>query len=100
MCQSELPVNSEAIAEETTPMMGKKSQTDVFSWGNDKNGQLGLGEKMKEGKQVYSLPKFCSYNIAITKMACGQEHSLFLTPNGLIYSMGSNSKGQLGINDP
>jgi len=42
-----------------------KSYTEVFSWGNDKFGQLGLGKKLSMGKQMHSLPRFCSYNIPI-----------------------------------
>mgnify|MGYP002633616922 CR=1 FL=1 len=81
-------------------MLRNDTYTEVFSWGNDRHGQLGLGEKNASGKQIYALPKLCSYNIEIAKIACGQSHTVFLTPNHLVYSMGSNQKGQLGINDP
>ena len=33
----------------------------------------------------------------IVKIACGESHCLFLTHAGMIYSMGDNSYGQLGI---
>ena len=67
--------------------------TEVFSWGADKQGQLGLGERFARGNRIYTVPKFCSYNIAITKIACGQEHSVFITKDLFVYSMGSNIKG-------
>ena len=41
----------------------------------------------------------CSYNIQITKLACGKNHTVFITPKGLTYTMGDNSRGQLGIDD-
>jgi alpha-tubulin suppressor-like RCC1 family protein len=49
---------------------------------------------------MHTIPRFCSYNIEINVISCGQSHSVFITSNNLIYSMGSNSNGQLGINDP
>ena len=45
----------------------------------------------------YTLPKFCSYNISIKEVACGQSHTCLVTTNNFIYSMGSNEHGQLGI---
>ena len=85
--------------------------TEVFSWGSDRHGQLGLGKNLQSQKQFYSIPRFCSYNIAISQVACGSSHSVFITSNPLyslnivlalqlVYSMGSNAQGQLGIDDP
>ena len=37
--------------------------TEVFAWGGDHFGQLGLGGKTT-GK-TYSSPRFCSFNILI-----------------------------------
>ena len=56
-----------------------KLYTEVFSWGSDKHGQLGLGERYAQGSQLYSVPKLCSYNIAISQLACGQAHTVFIT---------------------
>lgn len=67
--------------------------TEVYSWGTDKHGQLGLGEKFSHGKQVYPVPKCCSYNIAISKIGCGDDHSIFITQDSFVYSMGSNAFG-------
>ncbi len=56
--------------------------TEVFSWGNDKCGQLGLGRQThSNGKTFHTVPRFCSYNIAITQVACGTNHSVFITSN-------------------
>jgi len=70
--------------------------TEVFSWGNDELGQLGLGVNQKKNgrqKTKYSVPRYCSFNISISRMACGQDHSVFITASGLVYSMGSNRHG-------
>jgi len=47
----------------------------------------------------FQIPRYCTYNIAIKMVACGDEHAGFITTSNLIYTMGSNSNGQLGIND-
>lgn len=56
---------------------------------------------------MHTQPRFCSYNIPISKIACGQSHSAFITQgsstegaSALVYTMGSNASGQLGIEDP
>lgn len=56
-----------------------KEFTEIFSWGNDKQGQLGLGQRLSQGKQMHPVPRFCSYNIPISQVACGQSHSVFIT---------------------
>lgn len=35
----------------------------------------------------------------IKNIACGFKHTLFVSESGHVYSMGSNSHGQLGIGD-
>lgn len=73
--------------------------TEVFSWGADHQGQLGLGMNLT-GDQIYTFPKFCSYNISIRLVACGSGHTCFVTYNDYVYAMGANENGQLGIDDP
>jgi alpha-tubulin suppressor-like RCC1 family protein len=46
------------------------------------------------------IPRFCSYNIPIIQVSCGTSHSIFITSTQLVYAMGSNAQGQLGIEDP
>ena len=69
--------------------------TEVFVWGGDHFGQLGLSGK-QSGK-TYCVPRFCSFNILIKKVACGEEHSAFIATSGHVYSMGNNSEGRLGL---
>lgn len=70
--------------------------TEVFVWGSDHFGQLGLGSKQHK---TYSMPKFCSFNILIRSISCGDQHSGFISDSGHVYTMGSNLEGRLGIPD-
>lgn len=70
--------------------------TEVFVWGSDQFGQLGLGNNQHK---TYSLPRFCSFNILIKSVSCGDQHSGFISSEGHIYTMGSNLEGRLGIGD-
>jgi alpha-tubulin suppressor-like RCC1 family protein len=60
--------------------------TEVFSWGLNDHGQLGIGDHPQQVLQ----PVLCSYSISISQIACGAEHSAFITPSFLCYTMGSN----------
>jgi X-linked retinitis pigmentosa GTPase regulator len=71
--------------------------TQVFAWGLDHKGQLGLGSKT--GGKSYCSPRFCSFNILIKEISCGEDHTGFISTSGHLYCMGSNSDGKLGIGD-
>lgn len=68
--------------------------TEVFVWGSDHFGQLGLGSS---NHKTYCFPKFCSFNILIKSVSCGDQHSGFISSLGHLYTMGSNMEGRLGI---
>ena len=63
---------------------------------DDYYGQLGIGED----KVSHSVPKVCSFNIMIHHVACGEDHTVFVSSlheGGYVYSMGSNADYKLGI---
>jgi len=66
---------------------------DVFGWGYNGNGQLGLGNNVNQ-------PNPCRVSglqgAFITKVACGYAHTLAMSDDGELYSWGANSYGQLG----
>lgn len=65
---------------------------------DDSRGQLGLsGIFGEEGH--FSQLQICSFNVVIKQLACGLYHTIFGADNGLLYSMGCNKYGQLGIGD-
>ena len=42
-------------------------------------------------------PKTLNFHIEVKEVACGFQHSHLLSIEGQVYSMGSNSHGQLGL---
>jgi alpha-tubulin suppressor-like RCC1 family protein len=77
----------------------KKGYTEFFSWGNDEDGQLGHGHDGIDRKKIFNLPKSLSFEVIITHVSCGYGHTSFISNQGYVFSFGSNSDGQLGIND-
>eukprot|EP00831_Metopus_contortus_P065115 TRINITY_DN58219_c0_g1_i1.p1 TRINITY_DN58219_c0_g1~~TRINITY_DN58219_c0_g1_i1.p1 ORF type:complete len:435 (-),score=66.28 TRINITY_DN58219_c0_g1_i1:93-1397(-) len=75
----------------------RDSYTEVYVWGNDTFGQLGISSG-GIGKS-YCRPKFCSFNIMIKSVACGEEHTAMITRDGYVYTMGNNLFGRLGLGD-
>jgi alpha-tubulin suppressor-like RCC1 family protein/tRNA A-37 threonylcarbamoyl transferase component Bud32 len=69
----------------------------VYSWGNNKYGQLGIGNTLNSNE-----PKFVAVidenkcNVSIKKISCGISHSFLLSRDGYIYWFGSNPFRELG----
>jgi len=76
---------------------GPEPYTEVFAWGSDRWGQLGIGNK--QGGRCYCIPRFCSFNVIIKNVACGEDHSVFITGKGQIFTFGNNSDGRLGLGE-
>ncbi|CDW83932.1 UNKNOWN [Stylonychia lemnae] len=72
-----------------------QSTTYLYVWGSNQFGQLGIGEK-HHGKMIQKPMKY-KFPFKIIQISCGNEHTLFLTAQNLVYSMGSNIDGQLGL---
>ncbi|XP_066248449.1 probable E3 ubiquitin-protein ligase HERC4 isoform X1 [Euwallacea similis] len=67
----------------------------VFSWGSDFHGQLGL----QLGENIQPVPKIIRTLASqhVVQLACGQRHTIALTNNGDILAWGANNFGQLGL---
>ena len=93
---------------------GGDEGTALYSCGRNREGQLGLGDKIVIGRyeQTFivddtddrliptAVPSFgIAQNAAdaIMQIAAGGWHSLVLLASGTVYSFGSNDAGQLGI---
>ncbi|MGH0148208.1 UNVERIFIED_CONTAM: hypothetical protein FKN15_043123 [Acipenser sinensis] len=68
-------------------------QTEVWSWGRGKEGQLGHGDILPR------LQPLCIKSLSskeVIQVASGAHHSLALTAQSQVFSWGSNNSGQLG----
>ena len=67
---------------------------EVFTFGSNLDGQLGLGINKKIDKNtpilIPDLPEIFS-------ISCGSRHAALLDINGNVYTFGCNSEGQLGL---
>lgn len=68
----------------------------LFTWGRNNHGCVGMGPTMNRLSQPRPILTFNSLRTHVLSVACGQNHTLALTENGL-YSWGSSTYGQLGL---
>ncbi|XP_035876741.1 RCC1-like G exchanging factor-like protein isoform X2 [Phyllostomus discolor] len=70
----------------------------IFSMGNNSYGQCGRkvveNEVYSESHKVHRMQDFDGQ---VVQVACGQDHSLFLTDKGEVYSCGWGADGQTGL---
>lgn len=69
----------------------------IFSWGQNRYGQLGLG---LQGQSICSPQILQSLQgIPFAQITAGGAHSFARTFSGAVFGWGSNKFGQLGLND-
>ncbi len=64
----------------------QRNTTHVYAWGNNQDGQLGIGSQ-----RMYSLfpaPVFGLASESIKMVACGGTFGLVLTEDGHVYHIG------------
>ncbi len=67
---------------------------DVWAFGNNQYGQLGLGNLIdRPNPTKVNLP------VKIIYVACGAYHSMVIDENNEVWAFGKNSSGQLGLGD-
>lgn len=76
------------------------SDGDVYTWGKSCNGRLGHGDLIEEAGKLapFRVELLHIQKIKVQSVACGREHTLALTKQG-VYSWGSSDYGQLGLGD-
>ncbi|XP_032669055.1 probable E3 ubiquitin-protein ligase HERC4 isoform X2 [Odontomachus brunneus] len=70
---------------------------ELYAWGSNSDGQLGLGSDTKMElipKLVHSLAA-----VPIAFVACGGYHTIVILKSGAIFAWGRNTFGQLGLDD-
>uniref|UniRef100_A0A8C5PTZ4 HECT and RLD domain containing E3 ubiquitin protein ligase 4 n=1 Tax=Leptobrachium leishanense TaxID=445787 RepID=A0A8C5PTZ4_9ANUR len=72
-------------------------ESEVYAWGQNRYGQLGLGHELKN--EVSPKPIKSLSGIPFSQVAVGGAHSFALTMSGAIFGWGRNKFGQLGLND-
>jgi E3 ubiquitin-protein ligase HERC4 len=70
----------------------------VFVWGSNEYGQLGLGEKIKTHQNVPEVIR-CLKGVPVRQIVAGDNHSFILSKSGSLYGWGRNDFGQLGLGD-
>jgi E3 ubiquitin-protein ligase HERC4 len=75
-------------------VIARTPEGEVYGWGNNYLGELGLGrEKKRVPPTKIPLPEECS------QIFCGGQNSFMLTKNGNLYGCGWNGLGALGLGD-
>ncbi|EAR94877.2 chromosome condensation regulator RCC1 repeat protein (macronuclear) [Tetrahymena thermophila SB210] len=69
------------------------NENQLFSWGRNNEGQLGLGNL--QAQCLYS-PQQIQFDKKIVNVFSGWNHSFFITKQNELYSFGSGLYGQLG----
>ncbi|XP_021116722.1 E3 ISG15--protein ligase HERC5 isoform X2 [Heterocephalus glaber] len=68
---------------------------NIYSWGQNDCGQLGLGHtKITDSPSLVEVPD----NQKVECVACGGAHTALLTQDGLMFTFGAGKYGQLGHN--
>ncbi|XP_046853542.1 RCC1 and BTB domain-containing protein 1-like isoform X2 [Xenia sp. Carnegie-2017] len=73
--------------------MAIDSNGELYSWGYNGNGQLGLGCNTNQPNPCRVTGLIGTF---VTKVVCGYAHSLALSDTGNVFSWGANQNGQLG----
>lgn len=76
-----------------TSSMALVDNGEVYAWGYNGNGQLGIGSN---GNQINPCRLTAFQGLCIQQIVSGYGHCLALTDEGLLYGWGANTFGQLG----
>ncbi|GAB0092566.1 probable E3 ubiquitin-protein ligase HERC4 [Sergentomyia squamirostris] len=70
---------------------------EIYVWGDNEFGQLGIGPSAKTVNKPALLEALTGIPIAF--ICCGSFHSFALSTSGAVFTWGKNNFGQLGLND-
>ena len=72
------------------------SRGELYAWGANDNGQLGIGTVIPRGESELT-PQRVGSDSDWKAISGGKDHSLALKSDGTLYAWGKNDRGQLGI---
>ncbi|XP_026222369.1 probable E3 ubiquitin-protein ligase HERC4 [Anabas testudineus] len=90
-----IPVSQMACGSQHSVALTKDGQ--VYTWGQDSRGQLGLGKRISGVRSPQHLR--CVSEIPVVQVSAGGEQSFILSVSGGLFSWGRNDCGQLGLGD-
>ena len=70
----------------------------MWTWGNNDHGQLGFGDRQKRNSAT-RLSDEAFVHLKILMAACGENHTLAVTEEGVVFSWGQGALGRLGHGD-
>ncbi|XP_043090994.1 probable E3 ubiquitin-protein ligase HERC3 isoform X2 [Puntigrus tetrazona] len=77
--------------------MALTSEGQVFVWGKNSHGQLGLREDHPDSSSAEHVQSLSG--IPLAQISAGGDHSFVLSLSGVVFGWGKNSAGQLGLGD-
>ncbi|KAK3249963.1 hypothetical protein CYMTET_40630 [Cymbomonas tetramitiformis] len=80
--------------------MALTAEGDVYTWGSNEDGALGVGSSEESGPHDFSsFPHAVLTSCRVVQISAGRDFSLAITAFGLLYAWGTNSNGELGTGD-
>ena len=85
------------MAEKDTLKMEEDevNSSHIFVWGSNRNGQLSLDDETMLVPDPIAIRLDQISRIRV--VACGQAHALLVSALGVVFTMGDNTFGQLGV---
>nr|XP_017211386.1 probable E3 ubiquitin-protein ligase HERC4 [Danio rerio] len=77
--------------------MALTNDGQLFVWGENALGQLGLRKEQAGTQSPRHLQSLCG--IPVAQISAGGNHSFVLSLSGVVFGWGGNSAGQLGLGD-